>query len=77
MLKVKGTEIQQMLTELMVEALGPDALPFDTDYLEGKADHPRSPATTIAAPLAPTTSTSARRRSTAAPTRSRKTSSRR
>ncbi len=39
MLKVKGSELQQQLTELMVEALGPDALPFDTDYLEGKADH--------------------------------------
>ena len=39
LLKVRGSEIQQQLTELMVEALGPDALPFDTDYLEGKADH--------------------------------------
>jgi alkylation response protein AidB-like acyl-CoA dehydrogenase len=39
MLKVKGSELQQQLTELMVEALGPGALPFDTDYLEGKADH--------------------------------------
>ena len=39
LLKIRGSEIQQQLTELMVEALGPDALPFDTDYLEGKADH--------------------------------------
>jgi len=39
LLKVRGSEIQQMLTELMIEALGPDALAFDTDYLEGKADH--------------------------------------
>jgi alkylation response protein AidB-like acyl-CoA dehydrogenase len=39
MLKVRGSEIQQQLTELMVEVLGPGALPFDTDYLEGKADH--------------------------------------
>jgi alkylation response protein AidB-like acyl-CoA dehydrogenase len=39
MLKVRGSEIQQILTELMVEVLGPNALPFDTDYLEGKADH--------------------------------------
>ncbi|CAN7387599.1 acyl-CoA dehydrogenase family protein [Pseudoduganella sp. LjRoot289] len=39
MLKVRGSEIQQILTELMVEALGPDALPFDTSYLEGKAGH--------------------------------------
>jgi alkylation response protein AidB-like acyl-CoA dehydrogenase len=39
MLKVRGSEIQQQLTELMVEALGPDAMPFDIDYLEGKTDH--------------------------------------
>lgn len=36
-LKVRGTDIQQMLTELMVEAAGPMALPFDPDYLEGEA----------------------------------------
>ena len=39
MLKVRGSELQQILTELMVEALGPNALPFDTDYLEGAAGH--------------------------------------
>jgi alkylation response protein AidB-like acyl-CoA dehydrogenase len=39
MLKVRGSEIQQILTELMIEALGPDALPFDTSYLEGKSAH--------------------------------------
>ncbi len=38
-LKVRGTEIQQTLTELMVEAVGPKALAFDADYLEGKTDH--------------------------------------
>ncbi|AXA91074.1 acyl-CoA dehydrogenase family protein [Massilia sp. YMA4] len=38
-LKVKGTEIQQMLTELMVEAAGPGALPFDPAYLEGEKEH--------------------------------------
>jgi len=38
-LKVKGTEIQQLLTELMVEALGPNALPFDPAFLEGAAGH--------------------------------------
>ncbi len=38
-LKVRGTEIQQTLTELMVEAIGPKALAFDADYLEGKIDH--------------------------------------
>jgi alkylation response protein AidB-like acyl-CoA dehydrogenase len=39
MLKVKGTEIQQTLTELMVEAIGPYGMPFDTAYLEGEHDH--------------------------------------
>ncbi|MBA5637737.1 acyl-CoA dehydrogenase family protein [Duganella sp. LX20W] len=51
MLKVRGSEIQQLLTELMVEALGPDALPFDTDYLEGKAEHSLT-GDDAAAPLA-------------------------
>jgi alkylation response protein AidB-like acyl-CoA dehydrogenase len=36
LLKVKGTEIQQTLTELMMEAVGPYALPFDTAFLEGE-----------------------------------------
>ena len=35
-LKVRGTEIQQSLTELMVEAAGPMALPFDPAYLESE-----------------------------------------
>ncbi len=39
MLKVKGTEIQQRLTELMVEAAGPAALAFDPAYLEGEHAH--------------------------------------
>ncbi len=39
MLKVKGTEIQQRLTELMVEAAGPGALVFDPAYLEGEHAH--------------------------------------
>jgi alkylation response protein AidB-like acyl-CoA dehydrogenase len=38
-LKVRGTEIQQGLTELMVEAAGPMAMPFDPAYLESKAAH--------------------------------------
>ena len=38
-LKVRGTEIQQTLTELMVEAAGPMALPFDPAYLEGEHEH--------------------------------------
>jgi len=39
MLKVKGTEVQQALTELMLEAAGPCAMPFDPSYLEGKHEH--------------------------------------
>jgi alkylation response protein AidB-like acyl-CoA dehydrogenase len=38
-LKVRGTDIQQALTELMIEAAGPLALPFDPDYLEGERAH--------------------------------------
>jgi alkylation response protein AidB-like acyl-CoA dehydrogenase len=38
-LKVRGTEIQQRLSELMVEAAGPMALPFDEDYLGGAREH--------------------------------------
>jgi len=38
-LKVRGTDIQQTLTELMVEAAGPMALPFDPAYLESETDH--------------------------------------
>jgi alkylation response protein AidB-like acyl-CoA dehydrogenase len=38
-LKVRGTEIQQRLSELMVEAAGPLALPFDPAYLTGAAPH--------------------------------------
>jgi alkylation response protein AidB-like acyl-CoA dehydrogenase len=39
MLKIKGTEIQQALTELMVEAVGPYAMPFDPAYLDGEREH--------------------------------------
>ena len=38
-LKVRGTEIQQRLSELMVEAAGPLALPFDPAWLEGEREH--------------------------------------
>ncbi|HTD04913.1 acyl-CoA dehydrogenase family protein [Undibacterium sp.] len=39
LLKIKGTEIQQRLTELMVEAIGPYSQPFDPAYLDGEQDH--------------------------------------
>ncbi|MDR5804642.1 acyl-CoA dehydrogenase family protein [Caballeronia sp. LZ001] len=38
MLKIKGTEVQQALTELMFEAAGPQAACFDPAYLEGERD---------------------------------------
>jgi alkylation response protein AidB-like acyl-CoA dehydrogenase len=51
-LKVRGTEIQQTLTELMVEAAGPMALPFDRAYLEGETEHSIADDDDDAAPLA-------------------------
>jgi alkylation response protein AidB-like acyl-CoA dehydrogenase len=50
-LKVQGTEVQQQLTELMVEAAGPEALAFDPAYLEGREEHARG-ADDDVAPLA-------------------------
>ena len=52
MLKVKGTEVQQRLTELMVEAVGPMAMPFDPAYLEGEVPHSAG-GNDDAAPLTP------------------------
>ena len=53
MLKIKGSEVQQTLTELMMEAVGPYALPFDPDALEaGWNGEPIGPD--YAAPLAGT-----------------------
>ena len=51
MLKVRGSELQQQLTELMVEALGPQALPFDPAFLDGAAPHGAG-GHDLAAPLA-------------------------
>jgi hypothetical protein len=78
-LKIKGSEIQQMLTELQMQALGHYALPYlheaarcrlarRSSMADMKTTPPRCPATT---------SMSARPPSTAAPTKSRRTSSRR
>jgi alkylation response protein AidB-like acyl-CoA dehydrogenase len=36
MLKIKGTEVQQTLTELMFEAIGPQAAAFDPAFLDGE-----------------------------------------
>jgi alkylation response protein AidB-like acyl-CoA dehydrogenase len=38
MLKIRGTEIQQAITELMMQAVGPRALPFKAAD-GGKIDH--------------------------------------
>jgi alkylation response protein AidB-like acyl-CoA dehydrogenase len=38
MLKIKGTEVQQALTELMFEAAGPQAAAFDPAFLEGERE---------------------------------------
>ncbi|MDO8071824.1 acyl-CoA dehydrogenase family protein [Janthinobacterium sp. SUN176] len=51
MLKVRGSELQQQLTELMVEAIGPQALPFDPAFLDGSAQHSAA-GDDLAAPLA-------------------------
>jgi len=53
LLKIKGTEIQQAITELMMQAVGPYALPFRTEALDGDfRGPPVGPA--YAAPLAAT-----------------------
>ncbi len=52
MLKIKGTEIQQALSELMLEAMGPLAMPFDQPLLESDADT-SDEVDVDAAPLAP------------------------
>lgn len=39
LLKVKGTEISQAISELFVEAAGPAALAFDKSYLDGDSEH--------------------------------------
>lgn len=52
-LKVKGTEVQQALTELLMEALGPYAMPFQPEALgEGWNGEPMGPD--YQAPLAAT-----------------------
>ena len=51
MLKIKGTEIQQTLTELMLEAVGPYGMPFDPEFLHGAHAHSTSEDDN-AAPLA-------------------------
>jgi len=51
-LKIKGTEIQQAISELMMYAVGPYALPFQRDSLDGDLKSVAGPD--YAAPLAAT-----------------------
>jgi len=53
LLKIKGTEVQQSLTELMVQAVGPYALPFRIEALEDGFQGP-AVGPDYAAPLAAT-----------------------
>jgi alkylation response protein AidB-like acyl-CoA dehydrogenase len=40
LLKIKGTEISQELSALLLEASGPEGLAFHADYLAGRSDKP-------------------------------------
>lgn len=48
-LKVRGTEIQQALAELMVDALGHFAIPYDTGAADGKNEPAAAPAEAVPA----------------------------
>jgi pimeloyl-CoA dehydrogenase large subunit len=50
-LKIKGSEIQQATTELLMEVVGPYALPYEPEHDEGWNEPPVGPD--YAAPLAP------------------------
>ncbi|BAT60369.1 acryloyl-CoA reductase (NADH) [Variibacter gotjawalensis] len=50
-LKIKGSELQQATTELLVEVIGPYALPFEPEHEDGWNEPPVGPE--YAAPLAP------------------------
>ncbi len=75
MLKIRGTEIRQEITALNRRAMGPYARPFVAEALHDGYD--AAPIGPEPAPTAPrrSTSTTASCRSSAAPTKSRRTSS--
>ena len=50
-LKIKGSELQQATTELLMEAIGPYALPYESEAAERRNEPPVGPD--YAAPLAP------------------------
>jgi len=70
-LKIKGSEIQQTTTELLMEVIGPFAAPYDEHGDDGSNEAMEWTAQI----RADATSTTARSRSTAAPTRSDRDSS--
>ncbi|MEG2632684.1 MAG: pimeloyl-CoA dehydrogenase large subunit, partial [Comamonas sp.] len=49
MLKVKGTEISQAISEMLLEASGPSGLAFDPDYLHNRKPAPDSGEDALAA----------------------------
>lgn len=53
LLKIKGTELQQAIFELQLEAVGPYGLPFEPEYLDGALAHTKT-AEDEAAPFAAT-----------------------
>ena len=77
LLKIRGSEIQQRYTELMMLAAGPAAVPLISRRWKPAGRATRSVPALRRAAGRPPTSTCARRRSTAARTRSSATSSRR
>ena len=76
-LKIKGSEIQQTITELLLEVVGPYALPDQTPHDESDRWNEPPVGPDWAGPLAPQYFNYAQdHRSTAARTKSRRTSSR-
>ena len=74
-LKIKGSEIQQATTELLLEVVGPYAMPISPSTARTSAGTSRRSAPNGLARSRRPISTGARRRSMAAPTRSKRTSS--
>ena len=74
-LKIRGSEIQQDLAMLQMEVAGPDCWPYDPDWMLAGADW-HGPGRRWRLPPARATPTCARPRSTAAPRKCRRASSR-
>ena len=75
-LKIKGSEIQQATTELLLEIVGPYAMPYQPEHDEDERWNEPPIGPEWAGPIAPDLfQLRAKSRSTAAPTKSRRTSS--